>query len=86
MRQFAAELVYFSDCILDDHDPEPSGWEGLADVRIAEAIYRSTRSGKMIELPPFSDKRRPTLRQEIHRPPHGKPKVINTASPSGEVA
>jgi len=45
--QFAAELVYFSDCILDDHDPEPSGWEGLADVRIVEAMYRSAGSGKI---------------------------------------
>jgi predicted dehydrogenase len=84
--QFAAELVYFSDCILDDHEPEPSGAEGLADVRIVEAIYRSARGGKMIELPPFPEKRRPSLRQEIHRPPHGKPRVVNSSSPSGEAA
>jgi predicted dehydrogenase len=84
--QFAAELMYFSDCILDDHEPEPSGVEGLADVRIVEAIYRSTRGGKMIELPPFPEKRRPSLRQEIHRPPHGKPKLVNSSSPSGEAA
>ena len=37
--QFAAELVYFSDCILQDKEPEPSGVEGLADVRIMEASY-----------------------------------------------
>jgi hypothetical protein len=28
--QFAAELVYFSDCILNNREPEPSGAEGLA--------------------------------------------------------
>jgi glucose-fructose oxidoreductase len=28
--QFAAELVYFSDCILNNGEPEPSGEEGLA--------------------------------------------------------
>jgi predicted dehydrogenase len=84
--QFAAELVYFSDCILDDHEPEPSGVEGLADVRIVEAIYRSARDGKMIELPPFPEKRRPSLRQEIRRPSHGKPGVVNSSSPSGEAA
>src|SRR5205823_13921941 len=27
--QFAAELIYFSDCILNDRTPEPSGSEGL---------------------------------------------------------
>ncbi|HZQ19598.1 MAG TPA: hypothetical protein VFA90_12820 [Terriglobales bacterium] len=28
--QFAAEVLYFSDCILKDKKPEPSGEEGLA--------------------------------------------------------
>ena len=44
--QFAPELIYFSDCITGNKDPEPSGTEGLADVRIIEALYRSARSGK----------------------------------------
>ncbi|HVY62207.1 MAG TPA: Gfo/Idh/MocA family oxidoreductase, partial [Planctomycetota bacterium] len=39
--QFGPELVYFSDCILEGRDPEPSGREGLADVRAVEAILRS---------------------------------------------
>ncbi|MGH7277200.1 MAG: Gfo/Idh/MocA family protein, partial [Candidatus Rokuibacteriota bacterium] len=43
--QFAAELSYFSNCILYDRAPEPSGLEGLQDVRIVEAIYRSARDG-----------------------------------------
>ena len=37
--QFAPELIYFSDCILHDRAPEPSGNEGLADVRVINAIY-----------------------------------------------
>src|SRR5215469_1723919 len=32
--QFAPELIYFSDCIRHDLDPEPSGVEGLRDVSI----------------------------------------------------
>lgn len=28
--QFAPELFYFSDCILNDKEPVPSGQEGLA--------------------------------------------------------
>lgn len=41
--QFAAELEYFSQCMLDSRTPEPSGAEGLADVRIIEAIGSSAR-------------------------------------------
>jgi glucose-fructose oxidoreductase len=84
--QFAAEIAYFSDCILKGREPEPSGLEGLADVRIIEAIYESAHAGKMIWLPSLPKKKRPSLRQEIHRPPHGKPETIDSESPSGEAA
>lgn len=84
--QFAAEVQYFSDCILKNRKPEPSGTEGLADVRIVEAIYKSARSGREVKLGAFPDKRRPTMRQEITKPAHGKPKVVHAESPSGEAA
>jgi glucose-fructose oxidoreductase len=85
--QFGAELVYFSNCILRKRDPEPSGAEGLADVRVVQAAYESARDGRMIELPPFPEKyQRPNLNQETHRPSHGKPETIKTESPSGEAA
>lgn len=82
--QFAAELIYFSDCILRDREPEPSGWEGLADVRIVRAIYESARTGRAVELAELPAKKKPTMRQEIHRPAHGKPQTVNAESPSGE--
>jgi predicted dehydrogenase len=85
--QFAAELVYFSDCILRDKEPEPSGLEGLADVRIVNAIYESARSGKSVRIEPIAAKARPSLAQEIHRPPINKPpKPVDAASPEGEAA
>jgi predicted dehydrogenase len=84
--QFAAELVYFSDCILQNEEPEPSGLEGLADVRIVQAFYESAKCGKTVELPELPRKKRPTLSQEIHRPAHGKPKTVRAKSPSGEAA
>jgi predicted dehydrogenase len=84
--QFAAEISYFSDCILKNREPEPSGEEGLADVRIVEAIYESARSGKLVHLPAFDKRRRPTLAQEIHRPAHGKPQTVKVESPSGQAA
>jgi glucose-fructose oxidoreductase len=49
--QFAAELSYFSTCVLQDRPPEPSGIEGLQDVRLVEAIYRSSRDGRPVTLP-----------------------------------
>ena len=49
--QYAAEIAYFSECILTDRQPEPSGIEGLQDVRTIEAIYRSGRDGRPVTLP-----------------------------------
>jgi predicted dehydrogenase len=48
---FAATLTYFSECIAKDRQPEPSGIDGLQDVRIVEAIYRSARDGRPVTLP-----------------------------------
>lgn len=80
--QFAPELLYFSDCVLTNRQPEPSGWEGLADVRIVTALYRSAKSGKAVRVDPISKNTRPTLKQEIHRPAVRKPKLVKTKSPS----
>jgi predicted dehydrogenase len=66
--QFAPELVYFSDCILRNREPEPSGEEGIADIRIIEAMVRSQRTGRWISVPRTTWKRGPTLRQEMRRP------------------
>ena len=80
--QFGPELVYFSDCILDRTNPEPSGKEGLADVRVIRAIYRSADKGRAVELEPFEKRRRPSLEQEMRRPPIAKPEEIKARGPS----
>lgn len=80
--QFAPELVSFSDCILTGANPEPSGWEGLADVRVIQALYRSADTGQPVTLEPFDKKDRPSLRQELSRPPVKKPDLVNTEAPS----
>jgi len=84
--QFAAEIAYFSDCIVKNKKPEPSGKEGLAEVRIVEAIYESAKTGKVVRLADFEKRQRPTLAQDIRRPAHGKPKTVKVESPSGEAA
>ena len=81
--QFAAELLYFSDCILNNRTPEPSGEEGLQDVRIVEALYRSARTGKAVSIPPFRKPSRPTARQQIVRPGIRKPRTVKVKSASG---
>ncbi|MGH8298850.1 MAG: Gfo/Idh/MocA family protein [Steroidobacteraceae bacterium] len=74
--QFAPELLYFADCILNDREPEPSGEEGIADVRVIEALNRSIETGRWVspELP--QRRRRPTLRQEIRRPGIQAPPLV----------
>jgi len=84
--QFAAQLVYFSDCILKDKQPEPSGIEGLADVRVVEAIYESAQTKKAIRMPELPDQRRPNIQQEIHRPAHRKPRMVKAKAPSRKAA
>jgi len=81
--QFAPELLYFSDCILINREPEPGAEEGLADVRVIRALYRSAESGASVELEPFERRERPSLEQEIRRPPIDKPEVIHARAPSG---
>jgi glucose-fructose oxidoreductase len=81
--QFAPELLYFSDCVLKNQDPEPSADEGLADVRTIRALYRSAETGQPVELKPYEKRDRQSLEQEIRRPPIDKPQTVHTQAPSG---
>ena len=80
--QFAPELLHFSECIRQDRTPEPSGEEGLADVRIVQALYRSAASGRAVAIPPFEKTHRPTGRQRITRPGIRKPALVKVQSAS----
>jgi predicted dehydrogenase len=80
--QFAPELVYFSKCILKNRQPEPSGLEGLIDVQIVQALYRSAKSGKPVMLQPPKKQQWPTMKQVVRRPPVSKPKLVKVKSPS----
>ena len=80
--QFAAELLYFSECILSNHDPEPSGWEGLADVRIIQAIYESAQTRRSIHLEEIRKDDRPSVEQQIKKPAIKEPNLFHADSPS----
>jgi predicted dehydrogenase len=80
--QFAPEIRYFSDCIVNDREPEPSGEEGYLDVRVVEAILESTKTGRAVSLPPYERGRRPSIEQADHARPIKKPDVVKAPSPS----
>jgi predicted dehydrogenase len=80
--QIAPEIGYFSDCILERKTPEPSGLEGLADVRILRAIGESASRGERVTLRPLVRAERPDLPQEDHAPAHGNPRLVGTEDPS----
>jgi predicted dehydrogenase len=80
--QFAAQIVAFSRALLESQEIEPSGEEGLADVRIVRALLESAARGQYVELPPFSRSVQPSMRQEIFLPPVNKPETFKAPSPS----
>ncbi len=79
---FGGELKYFSDCILNDKDPEPDGEEGYADVRVLEGILRALKSGKPEKLEPFTrTKRIDTASQEQTLSAQKPPELVKTSNP-----
>jgi len=81
--QFAPELIYFSNCILNNRQPEPSGEEGLIDVQIVRAIYKALESGRAVAIETEHRRRRPGPIQEIDRPPVEEPELLHAKLPSG---
>lgn len=80
--QFSPELLHFSDCVLNDREPEPSGIEGLIDVAIIEHLYRSAASGKAVALAPLPQKDRPTKRLEMKKPAVPEQELIHAVPPA----
>jgi predicted dehydrogenase len=80
--QVAAEIIYFAKCIREKKTPEPSGDEGLIDVKIIEAIRQAYTENRAVHLEPMCDKERPTISQAIRRRSTLSPEPINAAPPS----
>jgi glucose-fructose oxidoreductase len=78
--QFGPQIAYFSDCIRDGKEPEPSGEEGLADVRVLAAIKRSVASGAPVKLEDgFRRATRPDGRQVARGGPIETPSLVHAA-------
>jgi predicted dehydrogenase len=80
--QVAPELDEFARCIREDRDPQPSGQEGLADLRVIEAIEASARNRGRIEVNRVFPERRPSIAQAGRAPARRRPEMINVRPPS----
>ena len=79
--QFAAEIAYFSDCVMQGKDPEPSAEEGCWDVGVVTALYQSAQSGKVVELDQFGRENAPSRRQAMDLPPVREPELVAVEKP-----
>ena len=79
---FGGELKYFSDCILEDQQPEADGEEGMLDVRILAAIERSLETGTPQPLPSYYRKRRPDPDQVEKLGKVKEPELVGAHKPS----
>jgi len=43
-------MAYFLACIREDKTPVPGGLEGLANMKVLEAAYRSSKTGKVMKI------------------------------------
>ncbi|HXA07522.1 MAG TPA: Gfo/Idh/MocA family oxidoreductase, partial [Bryobacteraceae bacterium] len=58
--EFALELDAFAGCVRENRKPEPDGEQGMRDIVIIDAIYRSAKKGRPVAIryPRSSSKRR----------------------------
>lgn len=82
--QLAAEFDYFAECILQDKDPEPSGMEGLNDIRIIQALQQSIATGQPVKISALDYHQRPNVEQTIQRPPLTKQPELIHAKPASK--
>ena len=52
-------------------------------LEVIEGIYKAVKLRRVVKLPAFDKKKRPSLRQEIRKQSHGKPETIDVTPPSG---
>lgn len=79
--QFGGQIEVFAECIRHNRQPEPSGREGLADIRIIEAIFSSDARSRHVNFPPFKKTVRPSGNQVKRKTAVKKPKVVGADAP-----
>jgi predicted dehydrogenase len=84
--QFGGEMKYFSDCILHDIEPEPDAEEGLADVRVLEAILGSLKTEQPQTLDHFARHKRIDRDQVVRLGAVKSPEPIHASRPERPAA
>ena len=79
--QFAAEIAYFSDCVMQGKAPEPSAEEGCWDVRVVNAIYESAANNQPVKLNHFGPERAPIKEQAGDFQPVQEPELVAVQKP-----
>ena len=79
---FGGELKYFSDCILNNREPEADGEEGMLDVRVFEAIEKSLKTGEVQRLAPYQRSKRPISGQVEELSAVKEPDLVHASKPS----
>lgn len=79
--QFSAEILYFSDCILKNKAPEPGPIEGIADVKIIQAILESIHFKRPVSLEPVQKTIYPGTKQKYVRPGVRRRKILHANMP-----
>ncbi|MET0402723.1 MAG: Gfo/Idh/MocA family oxidoreductase [Cystobacter sp.] len=80
--QFAGETEYFSECVLQDREPEADGEEGWLDVRVVAAVERALKTGQPQKLEPYQRRKRIEGLQVRRLPLVKAPELINTEAPA----
>ncbi len=83
--QFAPELNHFSECIILNKEPRPSGHEGLADMAVIEALMESAEKGESVAVKKLRGKGQASKpdKELIERLPGvKKPDLVNAESGS----
>ena len=50
--QFALEMDHMASCVTNNQQPHTPGEEGLQDMRLVEAIYKSAATGRSVKVAP----------------------------------
>ena len=85
LGQFAPVLLEMSDAIRTGRAPFPDGVEGMADIRVIEAIKKSLRTGRRVKPAAMPKEPRQALPKSRARRvrPHPEPALIGASGPSG---
>ncbi|MFQ5419566.1 MAG: Gfo/Idh/MocA family protein [Anaerolineae bacterium] len=48
--KYGVQFAYFIDCIRENRIPIPGGREGMINMKVVDAAYESSRTGKVVEI------------------------------------